>query len=237
MNRQIRTLFRVTAVGFAVMITMTAYWQIWASDSLATRRDNARLVYRQLQIKRGLILASNGHTVLAKNRKRRKDGMTIYTRVYPFGGLFAHVVGYNTIGQGRGAASSWSENDYLTASNVEPGDGNPKHRRHPRGRDRDRRQPGHQPVAARPAGGAGRDAGQGGRAAVALDPHTFRVLAMYQPTFNPNTVVASFLSCCASRAARRSSTARRRASTRRGRRSRRSPPQRRSTAASTRRSR
>ena len=65
MNRQIASLFRLFAIGFAVLITMTAYWQIWAADSLATRRDNARLVYRQLQIKRGLIYASNGRTVLA----------------------------------------------------------------------------------------------------------------------------------------------------------------------------
>jgi hypothetical protein len=66
-NRQITTLFRLSAVGIALLITMTAYWQIWAASSLADRRDNARLVYRQLQIKRGLILAADGKTVLARN--------------------------------------------------------------------------------------------------------------------------------------------------------------------------
>ena len=68
MNRQITTLFRLAAIGIALLITITAYWQIWAASSLADRRDNARLVYKQLQIKRGLILASNGKTVLARNR-------------------------------------------------------------------------------------------------------------------------------------------------------------------------
>ena len=74
MNRQIASLFRLFAIAFAVLITLTAYWQIWAADSLATRRDNARLVYRQLQIKRGLIYASNGRTVLASNHERAATG-------------------------------------------------------------------------------------------------------------------------------------------------------------------
>jgi peptidoglycan glycosyltransferase len=117
-NRQIATLFRLCAVGIALLITMTAYWQIWASSSLASRRDNARLIYRQLQIRRGLILASDGHTVLARNHPVRQNGLTLYTRRYPFGPLFAHAVGYNTVGDGR-TALELAENPYLTASNSD----------------------------------------------------------------------------------------------------------------------
>ena len=118
MNRQIATLFRLFAAGFAVLITFTAYWQIWAADSLATRKDNARLVYRQLQIKRGLVYAANGKTVLAENHSKRENGLTLYLRRYPFGPLFAHAVGYNTVGNGR-TALELAENDYLTASNAD----------------------------------------------------------------------------------------------------------------------
>src|SRR5581483_1860253 len=64
-NPQIAALFRVCAAGFAVLVSITAYWQIWAAPSLAVRQDNARLVYRQLQVKRGLIYAGDGRTVLA----------------------------------------------------------------------------------------------------------------------------------------------------------------------------
>jgi peptidoglycan glycosyltransferase len=117
-NRQIASLFRLSAVAFAVLITLTAYWQIWAADSLATRRDNARLVYRQLQIRRGLIYASNGQTVLAANHERRRNGLNIFLRRYPFGPLFAHAVGYNTVGNGR-TGLELAENDYLTASNSD----------------------------------------------------------------------------------------------------------------------
>jgi peptidoglycan glycosyltransferase len=115
-NRQIGTLFRMAAVGVALLITMTAYWQIWAASSLASRRDNARLIYRQLQIKRGLILASDGRTVLARNHAVHRDGLTLYERRYPYGPLFAHAIGYNTVGDGR-TGLELAENPYLTASN------------------------------------------------------------------------------------------------------------------------
>ena len=46
MNQRIGRLFSLTCAGVAVLVTMTAYWQIWAAPSLAVRKDNARLVYR-----------------------------------------------------------------------------------------------------------------------------------------------------------------------------------------------
>jgi peptidoglycan glycosyltransferase len=115
-NPRLGTLFRLCAAGVALLVTITAYWQIWAAPGLAQRRDNARLVVRQLQIERGLILASNGRTVLAANRKVRRNGQDLYLRRYPLGGLFAAPVGYNTPGQGR-TGLELAENDYLTASN------------------------------------------------------------------------------------------------------------------------
>jgi peptidoglycan glycosyltransferase len=101
-----------------VLISFTAYWQIWAAPGLAARRDNARLVYRQLQVRRGLIYAGNGRTVLARNIERQHDGLDIFLRRYPFGPLFAVPVGYSTVASGR-TGLELSENDYLTASNSD----------------------------------------------------------------------------------------------------------------------
>ena len=190
MNAQIASLFRVVAIGFAVLITMTAYWQIWAADSLATRQDNARLVYRQLEIKRGLIFASNGK-VLARNRAQKRDGQTIYTRVYPYGRLFAHVVGYNTIDQGR-TGIELANNDFLTAANADLatqlrnlGDAIRGETVTGDNLDTSLSLPAQQAAARGLAGNVG--------AVVALQPSTFRVLAMASnPSFNPNTVVKNF---------------------------------------------
>jgi penicillin-binding protein A len=190
-NTQIQSLFRLMAIGFAVLVSMTAYWQIWAADSLATREDNARLIYRQLEIRRGLIYASNGRTVLARNRSRRRDGFTIYTRVYPFGGLFAHVLGYNTIDQGR-SGIELADNDFLTAAN----DSLATQLRNFGDSLRGQTVTGDNlvtslSVPAQKAAARGMAGNVG--AVVAMQPSTGRVLAMYSnPTFNPNSVVKNF---------------------------------------------
>ena len=191
MNRQIASLFRLAAVAFAVLITLTAYWQIWAADSLATRRDNARLVYRQLQIRRGLIYAANGRTVLAANHERRRNGLNIFLRRYPFGPLFAHAVGYNTVGNGR-TALELAENDYLTASNSDLATVVSRIGSELQGET----VTGDNVVTSLsvPAQRAA-EAGMEGKvgAVVAIEPATGRVLAMYSsPSFSPENVERNF---------------------------------------------
>ena len=193
MNRQIATLFRLSAVGIALLITMTAYWQIWAASSLADRRDNARLVYRQLQIKRGLILASNGKTVLAHNKAERRNGLTLYTRRYPYGPLFAHAVGYNTVGDGR-TALELAENPYLTASNsdlatVISNIGSTLRGETVTGDNVITSLS----VPAQRAAQKGLDDAHVTGAVVAIEPRTGRVVAMYSsPSFNPTKVDQNF---------------------------------------------
>ncbi len=191
MNHQINNLFRLCAIGFAVLISFTAYWQIWAADSLAVRQDNARLVYRQLQIKRGLIFAGNGRTVLAENRQSKQDGQTIYTRKYPFRGLFAQAVGYNSVNQGR-TGLELSYNDFLTSSNA-----NLSTQLQNLGDSlRGRTITGDNVITSLslPAQRAAMDGlGQMHGAVVAIQPSTGRVIAMAStPTFNPNRVVANY---------------------------------------------
>jgi peptidoglycan glycosyltransferase len=191
MNPRIGGLFKLSAIGFALLITMTAYWQIWAASGLAARKDNARLVYRQLQIKRGLIYAADGRTVLASNVKRHKNGIDIYLRRYPMGPLFGHPVGYNTVGSGR-SGLELSENDYLTASNADLSTvlGNLGDRLKGQTVTGNNLVTSLSPAAQR-AAMAGL-AGHSG-AVVAIEPSTGRVLAMASsPEYNPNTVASDF---------------------------------------------
>jgi penicillin-binding protein A len=190
-NGQIHALWRLSALGIAVLISITAYWQIWAAPSLAVREDNARLIVRQLQIDRGLILAADGRTEIARNRKVRRNGQDLYLRVYPLGETLAHPVGYNTVGSGRSGIEEY-RNDYLTASNADLST--------LLGRVGDRLQGqtvrGNTIVTSLDvdAQRAAMDglAGQSG-AVVALEPGTGRVVAMAStPTFNPTTVAEDF---------------------------------------------
>jgi peptidoglycan glycosyltransferase len=115
-NKQILRLSVAALVLMSSLIVATTYWQTWASGGLADRQDNSIQRVAQFKIKRGLILASDGKTVLAGVRAKKVGGNTLWYRTYPTHGLAAHVVGYSTIGRSR-VGIERSENDYLTASN------------------------------------------------------------------------------------------------------------------------
>src|SRR5918998_68968 len=73
---------------------MLAYWQVYARESLANDPQNGLQTQRAVQTPRGLILAGDNETVLARSVERRTAGDTVYDRIYPQGELFSNVVGY-----------------------------------------------------------------------------------------------------------------------------------------------
>ena len=114
MNTQVRRLFTFVAVALVAVLGMAAYW-LWRSPELEARQGNPSLVVRQLTIQRGLITAADG-SVLARNRRGRLEGRTIYVRRYPTDGLLSQTVGYSTVSRSR-AGLERSMNDFLTGSN------------------------------------------------------------------------------------------------------------------------
>jgi penicillin-binding protein A len=116
MNKQILRLTMAALILITSLIVATTYWQTWAAAGLADRQDNSIQRVAQFKIRRGLIYAADGKTVLAGDRAKKVSGNTLWFRTYPTHGLAAHVVGYSTIGRSR-AGIERSENDYLTASN------------------------------------------------------------------------------------------------------------------------
>jgi peptidoglycan glycosyltransferase len=189
-NPQIRRLFLVFCLLFVALVATTTYW-LWRSPDLEARRGNPSLVVRQLVIKRGLVYASDGKTVLARNRTRKVQGRTWYLRTYPQKGLAAHVVGYSTLARSRSGLEK-SLNDFLTGSNSNLKTVLDRTLDKIRGLTQEGNDlvltidPGVQRVAT--------DALQGFcGAAVALDPTTGAVLAMASsPTYDPNLVENRF---------------------------------------------
>ncbi len=161
MNKRISQVAIVSLVLLASLILATTYWQTWASAGLAARQDNDIQRVAQFTIDRGLIVASNGKTILAKNVKKKVNGQTLYFRTYPTHGLASQVVGYSTQSRARSGLES-SQNSYLTASNADlshdlrhrrrPAQGNDGEGERPRADD-----PPGRPVA-RPASARGRSA-------------------------------------------------------------------------------
>ena len=120
MNRQIVQLFGLFTFLFAVLVLFTSRWTVFEADSLADNPDNRRPLIEEQRIPRGLILASDGRTVLARSRGRGRGRNRTYTRTYPTGGEFAHPVGFSYIRNGRRGLEA-SRNDDLIGEEDEFG--------------------------------------------------------------------------------------------------------------------
>lgn len=81
---------------FLVMAGYLAYFIAFEADETVQNSYNRRWNYLSEKVVRGDILSSDG-TVLASTEVR-EDGEE--SRIYPYGKVFCHVVGYNTNGRG-----------------------------------------------------------------------------------------------------------------------------------------
>jgi peptidoglycan glycosyltransferase len=118
MNVQIRQLYGLFALLFAVLVGFTAYWAVVDAEGLEDNPDNRRALIEEQTVPRGFIYARDGQTVLANNRSVRRDGTRIFIRQYPRGGQFAHPVGYSFIENGR-RSLELSRNDELVGEENE----------------------------------------------------------------------------------------------------------------------
>jgi penicillin-binding protein A len=91
-NRSIVRLFAVVILMFTVLVVWTSRWTVFSATALDNNGLNKLQFFASLKVKRGEILADDGHTVLAKSV--RQPGGT-WKRVYPYGGLYSQVVGYS----------------------------------------------------------------------------------------------------------------------------------------------
>jgi penicillin-binding protein A len=112
-NRQIVQLFALTLVLFGVLIAFTSRWTVFEAASLEDNQLNRRGLIEQQQVPRGLILARDGSTVLARSEPRGRGDRRVYTRSYPQGETFGHPVGYSYITIGESGVER-SRNDALT---------------------------------------------------------------------------------------------------------------------------
>jgi penicillin-binding protein A len=118
LNRQIAQLFGLFVLLFAVLVAFTSYWSVLDAEGLEDNPSNRRALIREQKIPRGLILAADGNTVLARSVPRGRGEDRIFTRIYPTRGLFSHPVGYSFIRNGR-ISLEQSRNDALAGEEDE----------------------------------------------------------------------------------------------------------------------
>ncbi|MDQ4083879.1 MAG: penicillin-binding transpeptidase domain-containing protein, partial [Actinomycetota bacterium] len=110
MNTQLRRTFYLFVAGFVALVGVMAYWQVYAKESLATDPANSLQSQRVQGVPRGLILANDGETVLA--RSEEQDNGT-YGRVYPEGSVYSNVIGYWSPRYGASGVEI-GQNNYLS---------------------------------------------------------------------------------------------------------------------------
>jgi peptidoglycan glycosyltransferase len=192
LNLHLRRTFYLFAAGFVALTGMLAYWQVYARQSLAENPDNSLQTRRSIEAPRGLILAGDGETELARSEAREAETGTVYDRIYPERDLYADVVGYWSTRYGA-TGIEIGENSNLSG-NAEPAtvddlinqlSGGP--------------QPGNNitltldPELQRLAQNQIASSNTGRGSAVALDPKTGEILAMASyPSYDPNNIDDNF---------------------------------------------
>jgi peptidoglycan glycosyltransferase len=117
-NAQIRQVYGLFIVLFALLVGFTSYWAVLDAKGLEDNPDNRRGLIEEQSIPRGLIFASDGKTRIAVNRAERQGDTRTFVREYPQRGLFAHPVGYSFITNGRRSLER-SRNDDLVGKENE----------------------------------------------------------------------------------------------------------------------
>ena len=118
MNPQIRQVYGVFILLFALLVGFTSYWAVVDAKGLQDNPDNRRALIKEQTIPRGLIFARDGRTRIAVNRAERRGDARVYVREYPTKGLFAHPIGYSFLRNGRRGLEA-SRNDFLAGKENE----------------------------------------------------------------------------------------------------------------------
>jgi peptidoglycan glycosyltransferase len=117
-NAQIRQVYGLFVVLFALLVGFTSYWAVLDAEGLEDNPDNRRALIEEQTIPRGVIYARDGRTEIAVSRPERRGDTRIFVRQYPTRGLFAHPIGYSFIQNGRRSLEA-SRNDALAGQENE----------------------------------------------------------------------------------------------------------------------
>jgi penicillin-binding protein A len=110
-NRALRRISAAVLVMFVVLLINVNYLQGFDTASLANEPNNARAFEAQFQYQRGNIVTSDGVTIA---ESKPSGDVYKYKRYYPYGPVYAHVTGYDTLYSQTGIEAA--ENSLLSGS-------------------------------------------------------------------------------------------------------------------------
>lgn len=95
MNPPIRRLALLMFLSFALLVAATTYQQLIAGPDYRDDPRNLRVAATRLGRERGTIITRDGAVVAESIQD--KDDPTVFQRSYPYGELYAHIVGYDSL--------------------------------------------------------------------------------------------------------------------------------------------
>ncbi|RCX18828.1 peptidoglycan glycosyltransferase [Anaerobacterium chartisolvens] len=107
-NKRIVHMLIAVCILFLSLVVYLTYFELFWKNSIASNSYNRRQWDREERVIRGSISDRNG-TVLAKSEKQ-KEGQQ---RIYPFGNLYSHIIGYNSRSYGRTLIEASYNNELL----------------------------------------------------------------------------------------------------------------------------
>lgn len=114
-NRKIITVFIALSCLFFALIGYLTYFELLVKDKIITSSYNRRLWEREERTLRGAIFDRSG-VVLAKSTRQGEHQQ----RVYPYGALYSHVIGYNSLAYGKTLLEAKYNNQLLNINELNP---------------------------------------------------------------------------------------------------------------------
>lgn len=114
-NRKIISVLAVLSFLFLSLVGYLTYFELVTKDKIINSSYNRRLWERETRTLRGTIFDRNG-VVLAKSVMQGENQQ----RVYPYGSLYCHVIGYNSLAYGKTQLEAKYNNQLLNINALNP---------------------------------------------------------------------------------------------------------------------
>lgn len=114
-NKKIINVLMVISLLFLTLISYLTYFELFVKDNIITSSYNRRQWQREDRIVRGAIYDRQGIT-LAQSEMDGND----QKRIYPFGTLYSHVVGYNSATYGKYLLEAKFNSELLNINPLNP---------------------------------------------------------------------------------------------------------------------
>jgi len=114
-NRKIINVLIIMSLLFLALISYLTYFELFIKDDIISSSYNRRQWEREDKTVRGIIYDRNGVALAQSEIKGDQQ-----ERIYPFGSLYSHVIGYNSVTYGKSLLEAKYNSELLNINLLNP---------------------------------------------------------------------------------------------------------------------